>query len=280
MRLFSMRRWTGCSSRTRWRAEPVVTGWPEAGYLRFGWNVETYRWSQAARQIARKVADDAAMKAKWLQCEGTWFVGVDALPSAPDGSIGGVSLPKLVRDRIGPRTDLHQAQLSITYPGYPRPRAGESAAAFRYRRDRDAAHMDGLLAEGTPKRRFLRERHDWILGLPLTETSQGASPLVVWEGSHRILQDAMISALGDIDEDLWARTDVTEIYQDARRRAFAQCRRRPLFTRPGEAVLLNPFLLHGVAPWQAAATASGDGRMIAYFRPESRESALDWLRQK
>lgn len=258
----------------------MIAGWPETGYLRFDWHRDIHRWSQAARVVGRAVARDPAMRARWLDCEGTWFVGVDALPSRPDGSIAGAPLPAPIRDTLGQRTDLHPAQLSITYPGYPRPRAGESAAAFRFRRDRDAAHMDGLLASGAAKRRVLADRHDWILGLPLTEASPGASPLVVWEGSHLILQDAMVAALGATPETAWAQTDVTGIYQAARRDVFARCRRTPLFTRPGEAVLLNPFLLHGVAPWQAGATASGDGRMIAYFRPESRDSGLEWLRQK
>ena len=39
---------------------------------------------------------------------------------------------------------LHPAQLSVIYPGYPKPRVGESEAAGRYRVKRDAAHLDGL----------------------------------------------------------------------------------------------------------------------------------------
>ncbi len=258
----------------------MLRAWPDRGYLRFEWHPETFRWAKAARELARPVARDPEMRATWLQCEGTWFVGVDALPSDRLGAVSRVPLSTLIRNRIGQRDDLHPAQLSITYPGYPRPRKGESEAAFRYRLHRDAAHMDGLIAEGSPKRRFLRERHDWILGLPLTETSAGASPLVVWPGSHHILRQAMLDRLGDLPEDRWADTDITDIYQAARKRIFEECVRTPLFTRPGEAVLLNPFLLHGVAPWQPGATASQDGRMVAYLRPETRESGQNWMRQK
>lgn len=258
----------------------MLSDWPDCGYRIFDWDAATHLWAFAARAVGRQVARDPAMKRQWLQCEGTWFVGVDALPTDPTGQIGGVPLAGPAADAIGPRDDLHPSQLSITYPGYPRPRAGESDAAYRYRRNRDAAHMDGLLADGTPKRRYLRERHDWILGLPLTETSPGASPLVVWEGSHHILQKAMTEALADIVEDKWAQTDITDIYTAARKQVFDTCRRVVLFSRPGEAVLLNPFLLHGVAPWQPGATAPKDGRMIAYFRPESRESGRIWIRQK
>ena len=139
--------------------------------------------------------------------------------------------------------------------------------------------MDGLVAEGTPKRRFLRERHDWILGLPLTEAAPGASPLVVWEGSHRLLQAAMIAAFGPLREEVWPSLDITGIYTETRRRIFDSCRRVPLVSQPGEAVLLHPFLLHGVAPWEPSATASSHGRMVAYLRPETTDSPERWMRQ-
>lgn len=257
-----------------------VRGWPDCGYVRLRWHPDIYCWAQAARAVGTKVAQDPAMQATWLQCEGTWFVGVDALPTNPTGAISGVGLPQPVTDLIGARTDLHPAQLSITYPGYPRPRAGESDAAFRYRYARDAAHMDGVLADGAPKRRFLRECHDWILGIPLTEATPGASPLVVWEGSHHLLQQALQNALLHIPEEDWPTTDITDIYTQTRKIVFTTCRRVRLFTRPGEAVLLNPFLLHGVAPWQPASAASRHGRMVAYLRPETRESRTIWLRRK
>lgn len=258
----------------------MLRNWPACGYIRVPWHRDIHAWAMAARDVAIKVAQRADMQKKWLQCEGTWFVGVDALPTDTLGAIGATPLPTVLTDLVGPRTDLHPAQLSITYPGYPRPRAGESEAAFRYRRNRDAAHMDGLLAEGAPKRRFLRERHDWILGLPLTETTHRASPLVVWEGSHPILQDALTRALQHVDEKDWEKTDITDVYTKARKTVFSDCKRIPLFTRPGEAVLLHPFLLHGVAPWPATAQASKYGRMIAYFRPESTESGVIWMGQK
>jgi hypothetical protein len=258
----------------------MVRDWPDGGYIRFPWHPSTYRWAQTARSIGIGVAQDAEMQAIWLQCEGTWFVGVDALPTDRTGAIDGVPLAGPAADRIGPRSDLHPAQLSITYPGYPRPRAGEGDAAFRYRLNRDAAHMDGVLAEGIPKRRFLRERHDWILGLPLTETSPGASPLVVWEGSHHILQNALIDALGSYPAETWGDVDITDCYTEARRHVFESCRRVALFSRPGEAVLLNPFLLHGVAPWQPGSHGAQHGRMVAYLRPESPESPAIWMRQK
>ena len=98
-----------------------------------------------------------------------------------------------------PLDDLHKGQVSVVYPGYPRPKEGESEAAFDYRRDRDAAHLDGLLPVGTPRQRMIREPHAYILGLPVTKADPGAAPLVVWDGSHRMMREAMNGALAPHD---------------------------------------------------------------------------------
>ena len=90
----------------------------------------------------------------------------------------------------------HKAQVSITYPGHPKPREGESDAAFQFRKILDAAHVDGILGIGTPKRRFVREPHAYILGMPLNDFDAGASPMVVWEGSHQIMQAAFQDTFG------------------------------------------------------------------------------------
>ena len=57
----------------------------------------------------------------------------------------------------------HKAQLSVIFPGYPKPRTGDSEAAFEYRRKRDAAHVDGLLPIGVEKT-YLVEPHGvfWV----------------------------------------------------------------------------------------------------------------------
>ena len=118
------------------------------------------------------------------RCGGTWFVGVDALPNAPDGSLNGTAFPWHAVPL--PPQPLHQAQLSVIRPGYPQPSPEETPAAFAFRRDHDAAHLDGLLPIGPDKVRMVKEPHAWILGLPLNDTE--ASPLTVWEGSHTILR--------------------------------------------------------------------------------------------
>ncbi|MFM8745430.1 MAG: hypothetical protein ACKOED_02005 [Aestuariivirga sp.] len=254
----------------------------ETGLLRFPADPEMRAWADHAGPVALAATRDPA-NAHWLRCGGTWFVGVDALPNDETGRVaGGPPLAGAAMDflRVIPRLDLplHRAQLSVCYPGYPQPSPQESEAAFRFRRDRDAAHVDGLLAEGPAKRRFLREPHAYILGIALTAQSPDAAPLVAWEGSHRIMGEALSGVLGGHPAKSWPDIDLTEAYQAARRQVFASCRRIVLPAMPGEAVLLHRHMLHGVAPWGHSATATPAGRMVAYFRPQF-ENLADWLDQ-
>lgn len=224
----------------------------KAGYEVRGFDPAVARWAAAARDAA------LLLDTSERRHGGTWFVGVDRLPNATDGSIGGVPLP--FADMA---TDWHQAQVSIVYPNYPQQDAGESEAAYLFRLNRDAAHMDGLLPEGPEKRRHLREPHGFILGMALNEAT--ASPLVVWEGSHLIMQAAFIKAFEGVAARSYGDLDVTDIYQEARREVFERCSRLEIPTVVGEAVFLHRHLIHGVARWEGHAPE--EGRMIAYFRP-------------
>ncbi|MGQ0610767.1 MAG: hypothetical protein ACT4N9_06655 [Paracoccaceae bacterium] len=161
--------------------------------------------------------------------------------------------------------------------GYPRPSAEETPAAHAFRRDRDAAHLDGLLPMGPQRRRMLREPHGWILGLPLTACGPGAAPLVVWEGSQDLMGAALRAALLPHPPATWAEVDLTGPYAEARRAVFATCRRVVVAAAPGEAILLHRMALHGVAPWAEGAVAPPEGRIIAYFRPLL-PSVADWAR--
>jgi hypothetical protein len=161
----------------------------------------------------------------------------------------------------------------VIYPGYPRQDVGESDAAHRFRIKRDAAHVDGLLPEGSAKRRHLREPHAFILGLSLNHVTQ--SPLVVWPGSHVLMRESFVAAFAGVDPDHWGDVDVTDTYQATRAKVFAQCPRVEVPSKPGEAVLLDRHLVHGVAPW-GEDTGPAEGRMIAYFRPQFTRIG-DWL---
>lgn len=252
----------------------------EQGWLVFAHDAELAEWTTHALRAAQ-TAIAAPTNAHWHQCEGTWFVGVDALNNDPvgriDGSqpLGGTAV-QFIKTHIGPMSPLHRAQLSVIKPGYPRPRSGESDAAFGYRQHRDAAHVDGLLATGPNRRRKIREPHSFVLGLPLTKAGADAAPLVVWQGSHHIMRAAFKKAFADHAPATWPDIDITDVYTTARRTVFETCPRITLPAQPGESTLLHRLTLHGVAPWCSSATADKDGRIIAYFRPEMM-TISDWL---
>lgn len=232
-------------------------------------------WAEAALPLAVQLAADPTVRQKWLHHGGTWLVGVDVLPNAEDGSIGGVPLRGPWQEVPGMAMPLHQGQLSVVYPGYPKQDKDEVDSAYRFRVKRDAAHLDGLLAVGSEKRRFLKEPHAWVLGIPLNKAK--ASPLVVWEGSHEIIREAFLTALAGLPPVMWADVDLTAIYQDARAEVFEVCERTEVRLVPGQAVLMHRMAIHGVAPWAHGDSAPTEGRMIAYFRPQMNDMR-DWLR--
>ena len=237
-------------------------------------------WIEAARAKAIEIARDQDMINAWLRHGGTWFVGVNCLPNDTDGTISKIPFPnglnRMVRDRFSfDEWDL--AQISINYPGYPKQDPQESDAAARFRRNRDAAHVDGLLPNGPEKRRHLEEAHAFVLGLPLTQADDTASPMVIWEGSHKIMADAFQSVLRDTPPQDWPNVDLTEVYQTTRKHCFETCRRRIVHVPVGQGYIIHRAALHGVAPWAETAKADPDGRIIAYFRPDLRGGVANWF---
>lgn len=253
----------------------------QAGWAKFAHDPALAAWAVAARAAALVRMAEPAHRDEWLQCGGTWFVGVDTLPNdacgavAGSGALTGAGYGR-ARALYGDLA-LHAGQVSVIYPGYPRPREGEGEAAFGYRLNRDAAHVDGLLPVGAARARMMKERHAYILGIPLTDASEGASPLVVWEGSHAVMRAAFAAALDGIPPAQWGEVDLTDIYTAARRDVFKRCARVELPARLGEATLVHRLALHGVAPWGDGADAPAEGRMIAYFRPEFSGLGREWL---
>lgn len=237
------------------------------GYRVFPFDARVLRWAVKAREAAVEVLDEPAM-AHWYRHQRTWFVGVDALPNGPDGSIGDVPL----EGPWGVTGPWHRAQLSVVFQGYPGQDTDESNAAHQFRVRRCAAHLDGLLAEGPAKRRYLREPHAFVLGIALNEVAEGASPLVVWPGSQEMIRSAFRKLYQGVAPEDWHGVDVTEGYQDARREVFERVQPVEVPLQPGEAVLVHRLAIHGVAPW----TAGHGHRAVAYFRPEVAEVG-DWL---
>ena len=248
------------------------------GFLTLPPDPDIANWAGAALSVAQPLVQAPAQRDRWLRCGGTWFAGVDLLPNEADGTIEGVPLagaPLGVIDAFGLRPKTwHRAQVSVVYPGYPQPMDGESEAAARYRIKRDAAHVDGILPIGPDRRRKLREPHAFILGLPLNQTAATAAPLVAWRGSHRIIGAAFADILSSHPAAKWPDIDLTEVYQNARRRCFEHCERVLLPAQPGMSTLLHRHTLHGVSPWAAPDTSPD--RMIAYFRPQLAD-VTDWL---
>lgn len=243
----------------------------DVGFRVFAPDQDVLAWAQAANATVEASLSELLCTPGQLRSGGTWFVGVDALANAGDGSIAGTPLKGAWLTDIDPPQRWHRAQVSIAMPGYPRKDPEESDAAFRYRKNRCAAHVDGLHAVGPDRRRYLREPHHFIAGLPLTHSN--AAPLTVWKGSHKIMGQALRDAVGQHNPE---NVDLTEAYVAARRQVFDLCEPLTVQAEPGQVVLMHRHLLHGIAPWGDAA-ADGAYRMIAYFRPLMR-SGQDWIR--
>jgi len=261
-----------------------------ADLFRDGWRVfgpddRLARWLDTSIDVARATLTDPA-HAEWHRYQDTWFAGVNALPNDENGEVaGGAPLAGDVIDfidetlgfkagRNGFRWD--KAQVSVCYPGYPQAMEGETEGLLRYRRNRDAAHVDGLRRHGPDRRRTLEEFHAFILGIPMAEVGPGASPFVVWRGSHELMRAAFRARFAGIPPENWTHEDITEAYHAARRSAFETCERVEVHARPGESYLVHRLALHGMAKWEDGAEAGPDGRMIVYFRPEI-GGPVEWL---
>ncbi len=248
----------------------MIQAFLDQGFVRLPPDPALVDWIAVAAQSGQGALADPRF-ADQHACEGTWFVGVDALANDATGAVDPATplmgqAVDLITALYGAIPPLHPAQLSTVFPGYPAPRHGESAAAFRYRQRRDAAHVDGVLALGVDRRRFLHECHAFILGLPLTEAPTAAAPLVVWEGSHHIMRDAFAKAFYGTTPEQAPDLDITDIYQAARRRVFETCERVELPAAPGQALLVHRMTLHGVAPWTTTQPVGPMGRMVGCYR--------------
>ncbi|MEP4194119.1 MAG: phytanoyl-CoA dioxygenase family protein [Aliishimia sp.] len=239
------------------------------GFVQFGYDPKLAAWARAALDATMGIATDPVLQQDNLRHGRTWFVGVDMLPNAPDGSVNGVPLAGPWQSHV-PELALHKAQLSIIYPGYPQQDADESDANHRYRIARGAAHVDGLLPIGPTRRRFAQEFHAYILGIPLNDCA--AAPTLVWPGSHKVVGPALREVIADAAP---SSVDLTETYHAARRDVFASSEPIALTAKPGECFLIHRHALHGTAPWGDASPVS-EGRMIAFLRPEFANPS-DWL---
>ena len=207
------------------------------GWCRFAFDPRLSDWVESTLASARKTLSDPQHQT-YHRYQNTWFAGVNVLPNDDSGAVpGGPPVCGEAVDFIHAQLGLEgfawdKAQVSVCFPGYPQPMAGESEAKFRFRHDRDAAHIDGLLPIGEQRRRYLREFHGFILGIPMVDFSEGASPFVVWERSHEVMRGCFEKCLGKIPQEQWADTDLTEVYHRARQQVFESCKRVTVHAKP------------------------------------------------
>ena len=240
------------------------------GWIKFKFDQRVAHWANAANSKITSKLKNKEIFDNNLTCQGTWFVGVDALENDTDGALGEISLSGPF-ESLMKRTEargLHAAQVSIIFEGYPKPRDQESESSFNFRLKRDAAHVDGLIADFPGGPRKLKEPHAYVLGIPLNQAPKGASPVVVWEGSHHIISKAFSSLFMNRDPEEWADLDVREVYTQTRKSIFEKCKRRVLHANLGESYMIHRLCLHGISAWDFEIKNFNEGRKIAYFRPE------------
>lgn len=241
----------------------------DVGWAPISPDPQMHDWVNATKQAAFATLD-APEHAHWWRHANTWFAGVNALDNDANGAVRGG--PDLIGKGIDllrkncPDLTWDRAQISVCRPGYPT-QENESDASYAFRRDRDAAHLDGLLPVGAGRRRHMQEFHRFILGIPLNVADENASPMVVWEGSHHLVQNMLRDAYAKGAAQDWSQIDVTDAYVNLRRRVFSECARRVVTVPVGGCYIVHRHLIHGVQPWREAAHANPLGRAIAYFRP-------------
>ena len=247
------------------------------GWIKFEFDHRVARWAKAANsKITLKLKNKEILKNN-LTCQGTWFVGVDALDNDSDGALGKISLSGPFKSLMKSfeTSGLHSAQVSIIFEGYPKPRDQESESSFNFRLKRDAAHVDGLIADFPGGPRKLKEPHAFVLGIPINQAPKGASPIVVWEGSHHLISQALKRLFLNRDPGEWKDLDIREVYLQTRKTVFEKCKRRVLHANLGESYMIHRLCVHGISPWHSGVKNFPEGRKIAYFRPELQYLA-DW----
>lgn len=242
----------------------------EDGFFIFERDENIEKWAQTACDIIHPIIHDPEVRKANLRHGETWFVGVDILPNDAHGAIDGKALTGAWRSHV-PDLPLHRAQVSIIFDGYPKRDNHENLPNHRYRMNRAAAHVDGLLPVGPDRRRFGMEYHAYIMAVPLNQVM--AAPTVVWKGSHKIMQRAICEAIKGRDP---RQVDITDVYQAARKEVFATCEKVALTLLVGQVALIHRFALHGTDIWpKSYQDETGEGRMIAFFRPEF-STASEW----
>ena len=121
------------------------------------------------------------------------------------------------------------------------------------------------------------EHHALIFGIPINFSGKDSSPCVIWEGSHKVVQDEFRSLLVSKGISNLQGEDVTEFYSSLRKKIFASCKVKPVWLPLGHSYLINRLTLHGILPWVGDGENTQINRTIAYFRPHLIEGHDAWL---
>ena len=251
-------------------------------------------WLEAALNNILNNFQVSSIDKNQLRSGQTWFVGMNFLKNTSDGSLGKISFDQVllsqIEQKFGVSVDYwDRGQVSINWEGYPKKDIFETDLSYRYRLKYFASHVDGLIPVGVKKRRYLKEPHAFVLGLPVLNNFIHSAPLVVWEGSHLIIRSMFNSIFREVEDTELENIDVTDFYKDARRQIFSSCTPRRIFSTDFQPYILDRHLLHGVAPWISSKKSQTntdwksvkldplDGRIIIYFRPYFK-NLRNWIR--
>lgn len=161
----------------------------QKGWCVFDHDAVIEAWVSTNFDTAFKTINEPQNK-EWFRYADTWFVGVNVFHYSPQGVVNnklplsGRAVGFIEQHLTHKQINLDKGQLSVCYLGYPK--GSLEDAGFSYRLHKDAAHVDGLLKEGS-QNRYCREYHDYILAIPMVDISIEESPLVVWNSSHKII---------------------------------------------------------------------------------------------
>ena len=272
-----------------------------SNFYKNGWcfldsDIENYQWIEATKVNILNKFEQKEFNISDFRSGSTWFAGVNFLDNGSEGDINGASFSSELWSEIYGKFGhgikyWDTAQVSIFWKGYPKKDQSETEKAFKYRLKKYSAHVDGLIPIGSKKRRFAKEFHAFILGIPIMNNRIDSAPLVVWEGSHIIFRNLFRKLYTGLSKKKVSKLDVTEIYQKYRRKVFSTCTFRKVVSQKNQPYILDRHLLHGVIPWNETVNISpmsyqNDvfrlnpmfGRIVVYFRP-SYKNSIDWVTQ-
>ena len=267
----------------------------ENGWCFLNTDNDHYDWiNEAKKQIKFKFSQNV-IKDQDLRSGSTWFVGTNFLDNNSQGKIGARQFSKKIINNIssyfGTKIQYwDKGQVSICWPGYPKKDTLESEKSFNFRIKRFASHIDGIIPLGSKKRRFAKEYHAFILGLPIMNNFKNNASLVVWEGSHKIFRNFFRNIYEGVSSNKISHIDITELYNECRNKVFTKCNVKKIVPNFKQPYLLDRHLLHGIDQWKDQNFGSyvikhknsvnnlSNGRIVVYFRPVFSDP-YDWIYQ-